>query len=86
MCFTKRPKLYPGLLAYRIWTIERNVSKIRASSHGTRTPILRVLVDAAILYSVVLFTMLICFVCSNNGQYIVLDMVSSPLTPLMGNH
>lgn len=63
-----------GLLAYRIWKIECNVSALRTSNR-TLTPILRVLVDAAILYSVVLFPTLICFVCSNNGQYVMLDML-----------
>ncbi|KAG1744620.1 uncharacterized protein EDB91DRAFT_195030 [Suillus paluster] len=63
-----------GLLAYRIWTVERNVSTLRTSNR-TLTPILRVLVDAAILYSVVLFPTLICFVRSNNGQYVMLDML-----------
>ncbi|KAG1844552.1 hypothetical protein C8R48DRAFT_735378 [Suillus tomentosus] len=63
-----------GLLAYRIWKIECNVSALRTSKR-TLTPILRVLVDAAILYSVVLFPTLVCFVCSNNGQYVMLDML-----------
>lgn len=63
-----------GLLAYRIWKLECNVSALRTSNR-TLTPILRVLVDAAILYSVVLFPTLICFVCSNNGQYVMLDML-----------
>jgi len=64
-----------GLLAYRIWTIERSVSSIRVSKKDTMMPVLRVLVDAAILYSVTLFTILLCFVNANNGQYVVLDMV-----------
>ncbi|KAG1728774.1 hypothetical protein EDB19DRAFT_1642370 [Suillus lakei] len=63
-----------GLLAYRIWTIERKVSPIRATN-GTMMPIVRVVVDAAIMYSAALLTILICFVCSNNSQFIVLDMI-----------
>jgi len=38
-------------------------------------PIVHVLIDAAIMYSAALFTILICFVCANNAQYIMLDMV-----------
>jgi hypothetical protein len=38
-------------------------------------PLVRVLMDTAVLYSVVLFIALICFVCSNNGEVVVLDMV-----------
>jgi len=47
-------------------------------------PILRVLMDAAVLYSLVLLSMLVCFVLKNNGQYVVLDMVISPFTRLVG--
>ncbi|KAG1746707.1 uncharacterized protein EDB91DRAFT_1267323 [Suillus paluster] len=63
-----------GLLAYRIWTIERNVSAIRTTK-GTMMPIVRVLVDAALIYSATLISTLICFINSSNGQYILLDMI-----------
>ncbi|KAG2747200.1 hypothetical protein P692DRAFT_20737735 [Suillus brevipes Sb2] len=65
--------LSSGLLAYRIWTIERAVSMLRASKSNVM-PIMRVLVDAAILYTVVLFIALVCFVCLNNGVVVVVDM------------
>ncbi|KAG1744855.1 hypothetical protein EDB19DRAFT_1632536, partial [Suillus lakei] len=64
-----------GLMAYRIWTIERDVAIIRTGTKGTMMPIVRVLVDAAVLYSVALVTAPICFVCSNNGEYVMVDMV-----------
>ncbi|KAG1738233.1 hypothetical protein EDB19DRAFT_1829210 [Suillus lakei] len=67
--------LSSGLLAYRIWTIERKISAARAAK-GTMMPIVRVLVDAAALYSAALFSVLIPFICSNNGQYIVSDMIT----------
>ncbi|KAG2076122.1 hypothetical protein BDR04DRAFT_746942 [Suillus decipiens] len=67
--------LSSGLLAYRIWAIERNVATVRISTNGTMMPIVRVLVDAAVLYSVALVTALICFLCSNNGEYVMVDMV-----------
>ncbi|KAG2335839.1 hypothetical protein BDR05DRAFT_985300 [Suillus weaverae] len=66
--------LSSGLLAYRIWTIDRNVSTVRTTK-GTMIPIVRMLVDAAVLYTVVLFIALICFVCSNNGVELVVDMI-----------
>ncbi|KAG2111460.1 hypothetical protein DEU56DRAFT_985335 [Suillus clintonianus] len=66
--------LSSGLLAYRIWMIERDISTVRATK-DTMMPIVRVLVDAAVLYSVVLFTTLICFICSNNGEVVILDMI-----------
>lgn len=63
-----------GLLVYRIWTVERKVSRNRAAN-GTMMPIVHVLIDAAILYSAALVTILICFICANNAQYIMLDMI-----------
>ncbi|KAJ8586836.1 hypothetical protein M405DRAFT_771087 [Rhizopogon salebrosus TDB-379] len=66
--------LSSGLLAYRIWAIECTVSTVRATK-GTATPVMRLLVDAALLYSVTLLPALICFACSNNGQFVVIDMI-----------
>ncbi|KAG1746712.1 uncharacterized protein EDB91DRAFT_1049197 [Suillus paluster] len=62
-----------GLLAYRVWTIERNVSTMRTTKSPVM-PIVRVLVDTALVYSATLFSTLICFISSSNGQYILLDM------------
>ena len=65
-----------GLLAYRIWTIGRNVRSLGVSTKNTMKPVLRVLIDAALLYSATLLTALVCFANANNGQFIVLDMVN----------
>ncbi|KAG0702262.1 hypothetical protein DFH29DRAFT_508952 [Suillus ampliporus] len=65
--------LSSGILAYRIWMIQRSVSTARTTK-STVMPIVRVLVDAAILYSAVLFSALITFVVGNNGQDAVVDM------------
>ncbi|KAG1752151.1 hypothetical protein EDB19DRAFT_1094483 [Suillus lakei] len=62
-----------GLLAYRIWVIDRGSSTIRATK-STMMPIVRVLMDAAVLYSATLVTTLICFLCSNNGEMVLIDM------------
>ncbi|KAG1847109.1 hypothetical protein C8R48DRAFT_732023 [Suillus tomentosus] len=66
--------LSSGLLAYRIWIIQRGVSGVNNTSRNTVMPIVRVLVDAAILYSAALLTALILFVSGNNGQDAVVDM------------
>ncbi|KAG1778903.1 hypothetical protein EV702DRAFT_1217905 [Suillus placidus] len=66
--------LSSGILVYRIWSIGNNVSTARATK-GSMMPVVRVLIDTAFLYSAVLFTALICFVLSNNGEVVVLDMV-----------
>ncbi|KAG2104366.1 uncharacterized protein F5147DRAFT_579959 [Suillus discolor] len=65
--------LTSGFLAYRIWRMERNISAFR-TSNNSMMPIVRVLADAAILYSVTLLSALVCFAEANNGQYVVLDM------------
>lgn len=69
-----------GLLAYRIWMMERKVSAMRATN-GTLMPIVRVVVDAALIYSGMLLAMLICFVSNNNTQFILQDMVM-PIIPI----
>lgn len=74
-----------GLLAYRIWTIERNVSGTRVTKSPTMH-ILRVLMDAAILYSVALFIALVCFLLSNAGELVMLYMVISPLIPVVEHY
>ncbi|KAG2141420.1 uncharacterized protein EDB93DRAFT_1105705 [Suillus bovinus] len=67
--------LSSGLLAYRIWVIQRGVSGFRTGiSRKNRMPVVRVLVDAAILYSAVLVTALVLFICGNNEQDTVVDM------------
>lgn len=43
-------------------------------------PIIHVLVDAAALYSVALVTALICFLRSNNGESVMVDLVIPLLT------
>ncbi|KAI9567152.1 hypothetical protein HD554DRAFT_2322831 [Boletus coccyginus] len=68
--------LSSGLLAYRIWTTERNVASVRVSAKSTMTPVLRIVIDAVLLYSATLFTALICFANANNGLYVVLDMTT----------
>lgn len=70
--------LSSGLLAYRIWMIERNVSTIHASK---KAPILHVLVDAAVLYSAAACSSLISFMYSSSGMYVMADLVI-PVIPI----
>ncbi|KAG2136634.1 hypothetical protein DEU56DRAFT_355685 [Suillus clintonianus] len=63
-----------GLLVYRIWKIERDVSRARVTK-STIMPIVRVLVDAAVLYSVVLVGFLISFLTKTSGEAILSDLV-----------
>ncbi|KAJ7982929.1 hypothetical protein DFH06DRAFT_1171948 [Mycena polygramma] len=63
------------LLAYKLWTIERNVHGSRVG-RGLTKPVLMIIIDAGALYSVTLLAALVCFVSESNGQYVVLDMVT----------
>ncbi|KAG1848087.1 hypothetical protein DFJ58DRAFT_729989 [Suillus subalutaceus] len=57
-----------------VWKIERRVFKLRTSK-GTVMAIVRALVDAAALYSVMLFSFLFCFITANNGESVLSDIV-----------
>lgn len=65
--------------------IERRVAKLRASKSHLM-PIVRVLVDAAALYSVMLFGFLICFLTASNGESVLSDMVNLLFTSFMENN
>lgn len=67
-----------GLLAYRIWKIERNVSTSRATKVVT-TSIMRVIMDSAILYTIALLSTIIGSFCSGSGPFLLIDM----LTPII---
>ncbi|KAI0330249.1 hypothetical protein GY45DRAFT_1370957 [Cubamyces sp. BRFM 1775] len=60
------------LLAYKIWTTNQRIARMR---QGSLLPVVRVVADAGMLYSVTLAAALGCFVQKSNGQYVVLDMV-----------
>jgi hypothetical protein len=68
-------ELPSGLLAYKLWSIDRNVHSHRVG-RGFVKPVLLVVIDAGALYSITLFAALICFVLKSNGQYLILDLVT----------
>ncbi|KAI0768085.1 hypothetical protein BD413DRAFT_605555 [Trametes elegans] len=61
------------LLGYKIWQTNRRTSRMRQSS---LLPVVRVIADAGLLYSITLTAALACFVQKSNGQYIVLDVIT----------
>ncbi|KAG1865982.1 hypothetical protein F4604DRAFT_983460 [Suillus subluteus] len=67
-----------GLLAYRIWKIERNVSSSRTSKVMT-TSIMRVIMDSAILYTIALLATVAGSLCSGSGPFVLIDT----LTPII---
>jgi len=60
------------MLAFRIWRVH---SRASAESRKSLTPILVIILDAGLLYSIVLLVGIILFLVRSDGQYIVLDMV-----------
>ena len=66
------------LLAFCIWNIDRRVSHIR-STKGPLRPVLRVVLDSGLLYSVTLVAALACFTAQSTAVYVIWDMVISCL-------
>lgn len=66
--------LSTSLLAYRIWSIGRRMTNV-ALATGIVWPIVRVILDAGILYSLSLLAALVCFIAQNHGHYVLLDMI-----------
>lgn len=74
-------ELYPllVLLAYRIWSVDRATSRFGGRRRSSLRPILHIVIDAGMIYSATLFAALMCFVNQSNGQYVVLDTVSTSI-------
>lgn len=62
-------------LAVRLWWIERKASHFKGN-RSTLWPIFLIVIDSGLLYSLTLFSALMCFVTNSNAQYIVLDFVT----------
>ncbi|KAF8415009.1 hypothetical protein L210DRAFT_3588765 [Boletus edulis BED1] len=63
-----------GLLAYRIWMIDRDTSgvvRVPPRSGVTATLLLRVLIDAAVLYTFALIALLLCYAFQSIGQLVL---------------
>ncbi|KAH7914810.1 hypothetical protein BJ138DRAFT_974767, partial [Hygrophoropsis aurantiaca] len=63
-----------SLLAYRIWAVGRQVSSSQMQD-SILWPLLRIILDAGVLYSISLLAALLCFVAKNRGHYVLLDMI-----------
>ncbi|KAH0836357.1 hypothetical protein J3R83DRAFT_7910, partial [Lanmaoa asiatica] len=63
-----------ALLAFRIWKVGRRATRL--SPHATVLwPVLRIILDAGVLYSLSLLAALLCFVGQNRGHYVLIDIV-----------
>lgn len=63
-----------SLLAYRIWRVNREVSRYRAS--GRLASVLRVIIESGAIYSMTIIAALVTFVVNSPGVYVLLDMIS----------
>ncbi|KAF5361116.1 hypothetical protein D9758_009084 [Tetrapyrgos nigripes] len=69
------------LLAYRIWAVNKQTSQFRKDDRGPLATVVRVVLDAGILYSVTLIIALITFLTHSNSQFILLDVLM-PVMPI----
>lgn len=70
-----QPKYLTGLLAFRIWRINRSVSQYRTTDR--LSPILRVVIESGAIYSVTITAALVAFVVHTPGVYVLLDLAGS---------
>jgi len=65
------------LLVSRIWYVDRKAKKLGVNNRLSQLrPILHIIVDSGVIYTLTLFVSLICFLSRSNGQYVMLDMVT----------
>lgn len=62
-----------GLLAYRIWNINRKASLYRNAD--LLSPVLHVVIESGAIYSATITAALVTFVAQSPGVYVILDMV-----------
>ncbi|KIJ34295.1 hypothetical protein M422DRAFT_782921 [Sphaerobolus stellatus SS14] len=67
-----------GLVAYRIWSINRQTAKL-SSGHSMR-PIMILVIESGAIYSATLLTLLILYKADSWFQYVLLDAIS----PIVG--
>lgn len=65
--------LHLGLLALRIWMINRSVAEYR--TRDRLSPILRVVIESGVIYSVTITVALVTFVLHTTFVYVLLDLV-----------
>ncbi|KAF8835805.1 hypothetical protein BDN67DRAFT_998576 [Paxillus ammoniavirescens] len=67
--------LSTSLLAFRIWSVGKRVLNVSIQASNVLWPVLRILLDAGVLYSLSLLAALVCFVTKNTGHYVLIDMI-----------
>ncbi|KIJ62335.1 hypothetical protein HYDPIDRAFT_30590 [Hydnomerulius pinastri MD-312] len=63
-----------ALLSYRLWVADRKAASIRVN-RSQLIPIMRVVLDAGVIYSLTLVVALGCYLGHSNTEFVVLDMI-----------
>ncbi len=80
--------LTSGLIAFRLWRHERHATPIgmrSGSTDGSQTslmPIMRIIIESAGIYVVVVLILIILYAIDSNAQYIVQET----FVPIVGEH
>ncbi|KAF7342573.1 hypothetical protein MSAN_02013900 [Mycena sanguinolenta] len=69
-----------GLMALRLWTIDKQSARIRVGGRSVFMPLLLILVESAALYLFVEVLLLALYAANYNAQYILLESI----TPVIG--
>ncbi|KAJ8488673.1 hypothetical protein ONZ45_g13866 [Pleurotus djamor] len=67
-----------GLIAYRIWRQERESNQVGIHTSGSRSslmPIVRIVIESAMIYVVELLVLIILYALHHNGQFVVQESV-----------
>ena len=70
--FPADPDRSSVILAYRIWKVVHQSSNL--SQNGLR-PVLKVIVESGVIYSLAIIAALTAFMLKSNVAYVILDMV-----------
>lgn len=69
-------QLVPALLAGRIWWVDRKAAKFHGPGMSQLRPMLYIIIDAGVIYTLALLVTMTCFFCQSNFHYVLLPMVS----------
>lgn len=65
----------PVLLAWRIWYIDQKAARLRTHQKSPLRPLLHIIIDAGLIYSLTLVAGWVCFLTQSYAQFMVQDMV-----------
>ena len=63
-------------MASRIWYIDQKTAELCRYSGSQLRQMLRIIIDAGMIYFFTLLVALVTFVLQSNAQFVILDMVS----------